>query len=182
MHTPPFSRLKDLLQSIMGATEKRWSNIVDVISIFRISRNKLIFGPTEVQSGQLKHFLFVSSACRKSMFGPIKLTPCAVQRRSTNELVQYRDATASSYPPQSQIPIDPSPLSSDTSNALRSPLLNQAGICSAGIGQQMISAAVTSRRFRIPAFFLSKIWEHLFRTGLNLAILQADGRQALIKY
>jgi hypothetical protein len=54
------------------------------------------------------------------MFGPIKLTPCAVQRRSTNELVQYRDATASSYPPQSQIPIDPSPLSSDTSNALRS--------------------------------------------------------------
>src|SRR4030095_6277532 len=56
------------------------------------------------------------------MFGPIKLPPCAVQRRSTNELVQYRDATASSYPPQSQIPIDPSPLSSDTSNALRSPL------------------------------------------------------------
>jgi hypothetical protein len=54
------------------------------------------------------------------MFGPIKLTPCAVQRGSTNELVQYRDATASSYPPQPQIPIDPSPLSSDTSK--RTPL------------------------------------------------------------
>jgi len=116
------------------------------------------------------------------MFGPIKLTPCAVQRRSTNELVQYRDATASSYPPQSQIPIDPSPLSSDTSNALRSPLLNRAGICSAGIGQQMISAAVTSGRLPNSGLFFEQDLGTSFPHQSELAILQADGRQALIKY
>jgi hypothetical protein len=47
------------------------------------------------------------------------------------------------------------------------PASHLAGICSAGIGQQTISAAVASRRFRIPAFFLSKIEADLFRTRLN---------------
>jgi len=99
------------------------------------------------------------------MFGPIKLTPCAVQRRSTNELVQYRDATASSYPPQSQIPIDPSPLSSDTSNALRSPLLNQAGICSAGIGNDLGGGSQQTLPNSGP--FFEQDLGTLFRISLN---------------
>src|SRR5882724_4478151 len=134
----------------MGAMLKRRSNILTLFRFF-VSAAIADFGPTEVQSGQLKHFLLLQALTGRACSAPSSSLLARHSAAVPNELVQYRDAAASSYPPQSQIPIDPSPPSSDTNNALRSPLLNLAGICSAGIGQQTISAAVASRRFRIPA-------------------------------
>ena len=70
-------------------------------------------------------------------------------------------------PPQSQIRNRSIPPEFRQKVTRCTPDPHLAGICSAGIGQQTISAVVASRRFRIPAFFLGKIQEHLFRIRLS---------------
>jgi hypothetical protein len=108
------------LQSIMGAMLKRRSNILTLFRFF-VSAAIADFWADGSSKGQLKHFLFVSSAYRKSLFGPIKLTPCAVQLRyRMNSCSTEMQPQAHTHPRFQSI--HPRKVQTQ-SNALRSPLL-----------------------------------------------------------
>jgi hypothetical protein len=70
------------LQSIMGAMLKRRSNILTLFRFF-VSAAIADFWADGSSKRTTEAFSFVSGAYRKSLFGPIKLTPCAAQRCST---------------------------------------------------------------------------------------------------
>ena len=159
MHTQPSNYLKkpnSRSSPSWGAMLKRRSNILTLFRFF-VSAAIADFGADGSSKWTTETFSFRLKRLQEELVRPHQahtLRGTAQQCRISSCSTAMQPLAHTSSIPDSNRSI-PSKFRQKVTRYAPAPHL--AGICSAGIGQQTISAAVASRRFRIPAFFLGKI-------------------------